>query len=184
MQYVAMADSVSASALPDGLHAYAGYVDGAWPSFRAVCDRFAGKAHCISITTLGGNARFADCEKGDLPPRSGAAWLAARVPVTSGGFWTPESARTQGIPPVWLPGLYFPEAWLADIVTALHRLVPHIQRSSYAFWGARWQHTVPTEMPAELDALQWYSPMHASYDLSICRGRMFNPPIGNSVAAA
>lgn len=184
MQFVNMGDSVSADALPTGLHAYAGYVDGAWPSFAPICRRFAHEAHCVSITVLGGQARFADCERNDLDPKHGAAWLIDRVPVEQGGLWTPESPRTRGIDHVWRPGLYFPVSWLTGLKAALRKLAPELVRAAYCLWGARWQRSVPTEMPADLDALQWWSPANATYDLSICRGAMFNPPVGNSVRTA
>ena len=167
MQLQLMADSVSASALPAGLPAYAGYVDGAWPSFGAICARFGERAHCISITACGGNARIADVEAGDLPPEGGARWLADRIPVQSGGLWTPLLARKLGIEPQWRPGLYLPDSWLPETLRELANLPRPLARSAYVLWVARWQTHRPKHLPAGWDAWQYLNDKDANVDYSV-----------------
>ena len=162
-----MADSVLADDLPSGLPAYAGYVDGAYVSFPAICKRFYPHAHCISITTGYGNARIIDVEAGDATINGAAAWLVDRVPVELGGFWTPEMERTRGISLQWRPGPYVRADMVSDFLTAARRLAPSLQRSSFVIWGARWTGSIPDALPAGLDALQAVNDVVGNYDLSI-----------------
>lgn len=182
-----MADSTDAAALPVGLPAYAGYVDGQWPSFRAICARFGHTAHCISITTQGRNARIADCEQGDLTPHSAAQWIARRVPVALGGLWTPRQAERFGIQPVWRPGVYIREYCLSSFHAELSDVASALPRSAYVLWIARWIDQKPTALPAGVDAWQWCADVAAGYDLSVilpsfCRPQLTDP--GNLKAAA
>ncbi len=162
-----MADSTSADALPNGMDAYAGYVDGRWPSFGQICDRFYPRAHCISITACGGNARIADVEAGDLTPESGARWLARRVPVQSGGLWTPFLASECGIEPQWRPGLYLPESLLSATLRALADDFHALDRSAYVLWVARWSTDHATCLPAGWDAWQYLNDELANVDYSV-----------------
>jgi hypothetical protein len=171
-----MADSTEASDLPEGCAAYAGYVDGAWPSFDAICRRFYPRAHCISITVLGGNARFADVETGDLTVKQGAAWLVDRIPRSAGGLWTTSFGAQRHITPQWRPGLYVPESSLAELHAALSAIAPDLQRSAYCVWAARWTNDPPTSLPVGVDALQWRNESSANYDLSLCGPRFLRGP--------
>ena len=179
-----MADSIDAATLPDGLPAYAGYVDGAWPSFGAVCRRFYPRAHCISITVLGGNARFCDCEAGDLTVLHAAEWLAARVSVEHGGLWTPRAAAAKHIAPQWRPGIYFPVSLTNELHTALAQVAPRLQRTAYCLWGAHWVTDPPAVLPADLDALQYRAEVSPGYDMSIIGPRFLSgdPTVANSAA--
>lgn len=166
-----MADSTSARDLPGGCAAYAGYVDGAWPSFAAICRRFYPRAHCISITVLGGNARFADVETGDLTIMDGASWLVDRIPCPAGGHWTPQFGAQRHITPQWRPGLYVPESSLSELLAALSAIAPNLHRTAYCIWAARWTNDTPTTLPDDVDALQWRNDPSANYDLSLCGPR-------------
>jgi hypothetical protein len=182
-----MADSVHAGALPVGLPAYAGYVDGRWPSFRAICARFGHTAHCISITTQGRNARIADCEEGDLTPHSAALWIANRVPYALGGLWTPRKEEQLGIQPVWRPGVYIREDRLSSFLAELADAAPALPRSAYVLWIARWTDQKPTALPAGVDAWQWCANVGAGYDLSVIAPSFTSPQLtdpGNLKAAA
>jgi hypothetical protein len=75
-----MADSISPTNLPAGYDAYLGYVDGDWPTAKALRVKFPA-AHILTVTVLGGNAVADGCdvETGDLSPASGAAWALGRL---------------------------------------------------------------------------------------------------------
>lgn len=67
-----MADSTSVANLPDALDAYAGYVDGHWPTYQKVASRFP-DAHLVAISTSAiaskwGPADCLDIESGDASP--------------------------------------------------------------------------------------------------------------------
>ena len=167
MKLARMADAIDVSRLPDGLAAYAGYVDGYWPTFDQLCQRFYPRAHCISITVRGGNARFADVESGDLRPDQGARWLVNRVPTSKGGRWTPLLEERYGITPQWRPGLYFSVSLRPSIVKALADIAPDLQRADYCLWGAHWNGHLTAQVPSGYDAMQEMAEVSPGYDLSI-----------------
>jgi hypothetical protein len=84
---LAMADSITPGNLPGGYNAYLGYVDGDWPTAKALGARFPA-ARIVTLTVLGGNAVADGCdiENGDLSPESGAAYAARRL---AAGQWRP-----------------------------------------------------------------------------------------------
>lgn len=98
-----MADSITAGEVVRlskrmRLDAVAGYIDGdpSWRSFYPLSARFYGKAHCVSITTQGGDASMLDFETGDWPLTAGEplalaiakckAWIDAQL---ARGRWRP-----------------------------------------------------------------------------------------------
>ena len=174
MKLARMADAIDVSRLPDGLAAYAGYVDGYWPTFDQLCQRFYPRAHCISITVRGGNARFADVEAGDLSPAQAARWLVNRVPTSKGGRWTPLLEERYGITPQWRPGLYFSVSLRPSIVKALADIAPDLQRADYCLWGAHWIGHLTAEVPSGYDAMQEVAEVSPGYDLSILGPRFLN----------
>ena len=171
MKIARMADAIAVADLPEGMDAYAGYVDGRWPTFQQLCDRFYPRAHCISLTVLGGNARFADCETGNLSAEEGARWLIDRVPTAEGGLWTPLRAEREGIVPQWRPGLYLPASWKAPTLTALAKLAPRLQRSAWCLWGAHWIGRLTDTVPDGYDAMQEMAGVSPGYDVSVCGPR-------------
>jgi hypothetical protein len=72
-----MYDSTDVSALPRGADAYAGYVDGNWPTFAALKRRFsASGAHLLSIAVFAsGHADCLDIESGDATNAQAPAWV-------------------------------------------------------------------------------------------------------------
>ena len=77
-----MFDAIYPSTIPTsaGVPDYAaGYIDGRWPSYTAMRDRFP-SATSVSITVFGSQAaQVADCESGDLTVAQAAAWAEAKV---------------------------------------------------------------------------------------------------------
>lgn len=165
-----MADSINAGTLPADLPAYAGYVDGAWPSFASICQRFYPRAHCVSITALGGNARICDCEAGDLTPAHAALWLVERIPRELGGAYDRHSTLSARIEPVHRAGIYAPESLIAELHVELSRIAPSLVRSAWVLWVAKWTGKPPATLPTGWDAQQWAGDVDAAYDLSSCAG--------------
>jgi len=76
-----MYDAIHVSALPGGADAYAGYVDGKWPTFAALKRRFQGSgAHLLSIAVFAsGNASCLDIEKGDATIAQAPGWVKRQL---------------------------------------------------------------------------------------------------------
>jgi len=162
-----MADAVDVAALPPGLPAYAGYVDG-YSTFHALCKRFYPYAHCLSITVEGGPAEIADLENGTFGGGTQPEIVAAGV------RWLQRRLAER----VWRPGLYFPVSWQTAVEAELDRELPHEPRSSYRLWGAHWVDFEPDTIPAGLDAVQWEGGVDAAYDLSVVAADFFpGPPL-------
>ncbi len=83
-----MYDSVDVSALPPGADAYAGYVDGKFPTFTTVRRRFQGSgAHLLSIAVfVSGNADALDIEAGDATNAQAPGWVKRQL---AGGAFRP-----------------------------------------------------------------------------------------------
>lgn len=71
-----MADAISVGAMPAGMDAYAGYVNGEWPTFGALPGRFP-RAHLLSIDVTGArpDANCLDIEHGDASIADVPLWL-------------------------------------------------------------------------------------------------------------
>jgi len=70
-----MFDAVDLSQIPSGADAYAGYVDGAWPTAPTLRARFPG-AHILSIAVFpDDDADCLDIEQGDATPQQAPAWV-------------------------------------------------------------------------------------------------------------
>jgi len=76
-----MYDAITVSALPGGADAYAGYVQGKWPTFAALKQRFGGgHAHLLSIAVFAsGNADCLDIEHGDATNAQAPAWVKRQL---------------------------------------------------------------------------------------------------------
>lgn len=70
-----MYDGIDAEQLPTDGWAVAGYVDGQWPDYEKLTELQPEKVH-ISITALGGRAKVADVEQGDITPDHAPGWAA------------------------------------------------------------------------------------------------------------
>ena len=70
-----MYDSVTISQIPAHAEAVAGYVDGKWPTYKALLTAFP-KAHHLSIAVNSTeDAECLDVEPGDATPAQAAAWV-------------------------------------------------------------------------------------------------------------
>jgi hypothetical protein len=73
-----MHDGVTPATVLAGAAAYAGYNDGKWPSFNALCDEYPSALHVSICVTATGAARVLDVEKGDATPEQAPGWVTAQ----------------------------------------------------------------------------------------------------------
>jgi hypothetical protein len=78
---ITMYDAIHVSALPGGAAAYAGYVQGKWPTFAALEQRFRGSgAHLLSIAVFAsGHADCLDIESGDATIAQAPGWVKRQL---------------------------------------------------------------------------------------------------------
>lgn len=74
-----MFDNINVSAMPVGGDAYAGYVNGNWPTFPDVVAKFPGKPVLSIAVTSAGEAMALDIETGDAAITDAAAWYHAQI---------------------------------------------------------------------------------------------------------
>jgi hypothetical protein len=153
MKTLLRADSVNVQALPPGLPAYAGYVDGQYENWSALVARFGARAHLTSITVEGGEAQICDCENGDLTPAQAVKWL--------GDYVTSHVAHRQR------RGIYFELSLLPTIQGLIATSYPVLRRLDYLLWGADLGSARPSSIPDGLDAIQYSGGPRAPYDLSL-----------------
>ncbi len=173
--YRVMADSVEVQALPSGLTAYAGYVDGQYRNFGRLCHRFYPHAHCLSITVSGGNAAVIDCERGNVAPGAAGEWVAERIAhpertVPDIGI----GVANVGVP-IYRPCVYADADWMPAVIAEIERQAPSAPRSSYRLWVAKWRDLIQQTIPAGVDAIQWDGGLLQPYDLSLLRPDFFPP---------
>lgn len=142
-----MADSTDAADLPVGKDLYAGYVDGAWPSYDAIKARFPA-ATVVGICTNPGNSAGV---VGDGPPDDGSwdEWVQ----------WV-QRRRGAGVDPTMYTDA---SGWQSGKTAFAAHNVPEPH-----WWIADWTGTA-AEPPAGAVALQYASPSEGSgghFDLS------------------
>lgn len=165
-----MYDSIYASALPPtGAAAYAGYVDGHWPDYLAIVQRFPGVPVLSIAVTADDDADCLDVENGDAVNARGPGWVQRQI------------ARG-----VWLPCLYTP------VGNAMALLATGVQRTRIRLWTAHWTgvpHLCGPQcgfgLTTTADATQWTDrAFHGTCDESLTTADFFGaptplPPIAN-----
>src|ERR1700745_2448222 len=116
---ITMYDSTDANNLPPNVEAFAGYVNGKWPSYFAMVRRFphiVANHRDISIAvTLGPIAKFLDIENGDATPDQAPKFVL--------------EAEHAGI---WRPGLYANRSTMPFVTDALRKA--GIAREKVRLW--------------------------------------------------
>jgi hypothetical protein len=81
-----MYDAIHVSALPGGAAAYAGYIQGKWPTFAALERRFPGsRTHLLSIAVFAsGDADCLDIENGDATIAQAPGWVKRQLAARPG----------------------------------------------------------------------------------------------------
>lgn len=163
--YITMWDDITVSALPTGgSYAYAGYVDGMWPTYRTLQARFPGH-RLLSIAVFSSdNAESLDIERGDATIGEGPGWFERQV--------------ARGI---WRPVLYTQASNLKalELVMRAH----HVPRGSYRLWSAHYTKKAHLCGPkscgyglSEADGTQWTDvAMGINLDRSLLLPSFFDP---------
>ncbi len=112
-----MADAITAGNLPAGFDAYAGYVNGNWPDYNAIVQRFPNAKHLSISVFLANTADCMDIEAGDASPNQAATFVRER--------------KTAGVS---RPCLYASISVMPQVVANLGG----IQRSGYRLWSAHY----------------------------------------------
>lgn len=165
IEYVTMFDDVTVSSLPSGgSYAYAGYVDGMWPTFADLKVRFP-KARLLDMAVFSsGNATGLDIERGDATVDEAPGWFERQV------------AR----------GVYRPVLYIAaSSMKALEQEMAahHVQRSAYRIWSAHYTDKAHLCSPktcgygnSQADGTQWTEDaLGISLDQSLLLANFFDP---------
>lgn len=139
-------DGVNAATVPAGSWAVAGYVNGEWPSYSALVDRFPSAVHLAISVNASGQAKILDVESGDAIPAQAPGWVADQ--------------RAAGDP---YPVVYMNESsWQAvkDAFAAQPGIAPPL------YWVASYvsDPAKPPAVPAGAIAIQYYD--FGGYDVS------------------
>jgi len=79
-----MYDSTTAGDCPADGDIYAGYVDGEWPDYGDMVQRFPGKRHArVSVNAFGPAADVLDVENGDATPDQAPGWVNRQRPANT-----------------------------------------------------------------------------------------------------
>lgn len=77
---ITMFDSINTGELPSGSgYAYAGYVDGDWPDYTAIKEKFPSASVLSIAVSVDGIADCLDVEAGDATPPEAVTWLSGRL---------------------------------------------------------------------------------------------------------
>jgi len=74
-----MFDSVNVSELPAGDYAYAGYVNGRWPTYQGVVSTFPGHSVLSIAVTASADAECLDIENGDATASQAPSWVQRQL---------------------------------------------------------------------------------------------------------
>ena len=118
--YLTMFDSITPSVLPTGgSYAYAGYVDGLWPTYAEVKSRFPGHDVLSIAVFASGNAQALDIENGGATIAEAPGWVEKQIALG-----------------VYRPALYIEASNMKALEQAM--AANHIARASYRLWVAHY----------------------------------------------
>lgn len=117
---ITMFDAISVAELPAGSgYAYAGYVDGRWPTYPAIRQRFP-KSPVLSIAiAASADADCLDVETGDATPSQAASWVLRQLQKK-----------------VWRPCLYANVSTMAAVIASVR--AAGISISTLRLWSAHY----------------------------------------------
>ena len=140
---IAMFDSILVDTLPLGALAYAGYVDGNWPTYNTLKTKFP-HANILSIAVQSNaNAQCLDVETGDASPAGVVVWVARQIANK-----------------VYRPVLYANASTMVEIISLVD--LAGINRNDIRLWSAHYTydphfcgpHTCGL-LPIDVDGTQW-----------------------------
>jgi hypothetical protein len=127
------------------MDAAAGYVDGAWPTFRTLGQHVPPGTQLVSISVFGNPADCIDVERGDANNSQGAAWARGRI---DGGHWKPI--------------VYTSASNVTAMTNALH--AAGVRRDQIRLWSAHYttRHICSPSVCGfpQADGTQWTSQAH------------------------
>jgi hypothetical protein len=127
------------------MDAAAGYVDGAWPTFRILGRHVPPGTKLVSISVFGNPADCIDVEPGDATNNQGAAWARGRI---DGGHWKPI--------------VYTSASNVAAMTNALH--AAGVRRDQVRLWSAHYttRHICSPSVCGfpQADGTQWTDQAH------------------------
>ncbi len=149
-------DAVNPSTVPAGGDLYAGYVNGAWPSWQGLHQAHP-NAVMVSIDVNGSApwAQVADVENGDLTPAGFVAWQEQRrkLGVAQVTCYCNRSTQPQVIDALKAAGAPMPLWWIADPASAAF-MYPGTVATQWGFFGGYDQSLVEDYWP-------WVDPVPA-----------------------
>lgn len=163
--YITMFDDITIPSMPSGgSYAYAGYVDGIWPTFPELKAKYP-RHRLLSVAVFASDdAECLDIEKGDAPIEDAPEWYERQV--------------HRG---VWRPALYTSASNLRAVQNIM--TAAHIARASYRLWSAHYLNRAHICAPkscgygiSEADGCQWTSrALGINLDQSILLPDFFDP---------
>lgn len=157
-----MFDSINLAAIPADAPAVAGYVGGAWPTFRDIPTRFPEARHLSIAVNSTQDAECLDVEPGDATPATAPGWV-----------------KRQQARGVRQPVIYCSVSQARTVLAELER--HGIRRGDIRLWTAHYTH-IPHRctsacgfgMSGTADATQWTDKSRGrSLDESLCGPRFF-----------
>lgn len=163
--YITMWDDITVSSMPTGgSYAYAGYVDGMWPTYGSLVKRFPGHRLLSVAVFASDNAECLDIERGDATISHAFEWFERQV------------ARG-----VFRPVFYTSASNLRPLEREMES--HHVPRSAYRVWAAHYTGKPHLCAPrscgfglSEADACQWTDvALGISLDRSLLLPDFFDP---------
>lgn len=164
--WITMFDDINLELLPAGDFAYAGYVDGRWPTFPELQRRFPGHRLLDIAVNTGGNATCLDIENGDATIEQAPDWVKRQI-----------------VRKVHRPVLYIGAANMKALELTMD--AHGVPRSAYRLWSAHYTKTKHLCAPfscgygvTEADGTQWTNrALGVSLDQSVLNPEFFDEPV-------
>jgi hypothetical protein len=166
-----MFDSVDLSQIPPGAVAVAGYIDGDWPTYPAIVERWPHSRHLSITVSASQDAMCLDVETGDATPKQVPGWVRRRQEhlgsVNIGGWRRPI--------------IYADLSTMPAVIDELRNAGIH--RNSVMLWVAHY--TGVAHIPSGFDACQWTkTALGRNLDQSLCEGYFLQAPLPPSPKGA
>ena len=159
-----MYDGVNPDTVPPGAQAYAGYVNGYWPSYNALVAKYPNAQHVPITVNTSGTAQVLDVEQGDAAAVDVPNWLnrmraagVQRPTIYCSRVGAPGYGWQNVIDACRSAGVALPDFWIADYTSSPHPLTlngvtavavqwtDHGGYDESQIYDATWPATKPTQ---------------------------------------
>lgn len=161
---IVMFDDVDTRLIPDSAPAAAGYVDGTWPTYRPLRERFPDRPVLAIAVSAGHDAHCLDVETGDAAVAEVPGWIVRQQEGWAGSRWR--------------PCVYASKAVVPQVIAVC--AAAGIGREEYRIWAADWTYQPHICSPASCgasftaEATQWTDrAAGVSLDQSLCSAEFF-----------